>query len=141
MESFEIELQGAAWTLQVKEWPYEVGRPWLGRMVRVLGGLAATAPKADATEHIAIGELLDKIDEDMLNELVDECERQTVCVGPDKKAVPFSKLRPLLRARYDVTIALVVRHVRVNFAPSFASLGSALTDLAGGAAAEEEAGT
>lgn len=125
VETIEIDLQGAVWTLQIKPWPYKVGRRWLTRLVRALGSVSGGAQTGD----IGAQELLGAISETMLDELVEECEGQTVCVGPDKKAVAFAKLSPLLSGRYDVTLRIVVTHLKVTFGPFFASLGPVLSDL------------
>lgn len=137
METIKIELQGAEWVLQIKPWPYKKGRRWLTRFVKILGGVALKVGN-DASDDVGINELLEKLDEDMLEELLDECEGQTVCVGPNKKGVPFEKIEPLLRTRYDVTVRLTAAHLRVNFGPFFASLGSVLADLTGEAPVRED---
>lgn len=133
----EVEIQGDAWLLVCKPWPYKVGRRWLTRFVKILGGLAGGTRDV---KDIGVDDLLDRIPETTLDALIDECEKQTACVGPDGKAVPFAKLSPLLATRYDITLRLVGEHLRLNFGPFFSSLGSVLADLTGAAAGADEEG-
>jgi len=132
-QSIEIELQGAPWVLQFKPWPYLVGRKWLTSLIRALGSVAGSG-----TGDITPQQLIGAIPEDMLDRLVAECENQTVCVGPDGKAVPFKRLSPLLSGRYDITLRIVVLHLKVTFGPFLSSLGPVLSSLGVGEAAAED---
>ena len=125
-ETIDIDLNGNAWQLQINPWPYKSGQRWLIRFVKILGELAF-----NKGTNVTVDELLSRVSDTVLAEFVDECERQTVCVGPERKAVAFEKITPLLRARYDITLRLAATHLRVTFGPFFASLGTVMGDLAG----------
>lgn len=133
----DVELGGKAYRLIIKPWPYKIGRRWLTRLVKILGGLAARFHEGGGSmsEGQAIEQLLEKMPDELLEELLDTCEEQTDAVPLEGerrgKAIPFGELTPLLARRYDLTLRIAAEHLRLSFGPFFGSLSSVLADLSG----------
>jgi len=121
----EVELVGRQFKLICKPWPHKVARRWLVRLTkRVLSAVAQSG-----TDEINGLALIDGFDEATLEAFLDDCESHTEAQSEDGKGVKFSTLTPLLTGRMDVMLKIAREHAEVQFAPFFASLGSALVDL------------
>ncbi len=119
---FDVEIDGKPYRLTLNPWPYKDGLAWLARMTCMIG------PAATGGGDDVVAEVLKALDEATLLKLADTCCHNTWATrtdGDGGEAVRLSGLTASMKDQYDITLRVMVNHVKARFGPSFASLAVA----------------